>query len=71
MTIDECKRRIADKLDQCRSDEFTGRVVIELVANNGGISHTSFYRSLNMSGFNRRTAVFSGGSGPVIMEKYL
>ena len=71
MTPDECKRRISAKLDQCRDDRYTGKIVIELVVNQGGISHTGFYRSLDYTGLNRRTAVFAGSNGPIMMEKYL
>lgn len=69
MTQTECKNRIEAKLERLRAERMTGKAVIEIDMNQGGIGNVTFYTSVPQTPKHR--AFFSGNNGPVMIEKHI
>lgn len=67
MTPVECCKRISEKIETARAGRHTGKFVVEIDMNQGGISNATFYTSLKP--INHRCSLFSGNNGPFLLQK--
>jgi len=71
MTLDECKKKIGDKIECLKETRSTGKHIIEVNMSQGGIGSVTFYTAFPEINCKRK-AIFAGITGnPMLLEKQL